>query len=306
MKEENSIVADIFRAKHEEFAMLSKNVKIEGKKMQFSWNGHEPAEVYINYPVKRKPGRIPAMINLHGGAFVDGDAVLLDSFCQKVADCLNIAVVNLNYKLYPDVRYPYPVEETEHVLRYLEENTSSLDIDAGLIGACGFSAGATIAFGTEADLIKKNIRGFDFIVGFYPMVSGRLCDIDEDSPYPATDETMTKAMFEAMNGYADNPICSPLLAETEVLGKFPPSVILSCGKDSLGRMGREFVSRLALSGVSVIYREFKNAYHGFAEVNRPDFFLPDERKNEEQHRLTKAAEKWIMDGISLIIKYMEG
>lgn len=302
MKHSEKEITDIFEKRHSMFKELSAKLNPSGKKMIFSCANPGNVEAFINYPVEDERQSYPVVFNLHGGAFADGDAVTLDSFCQMLADRMGVMVVNLNYKLFPEVKYPYPVEETVAVLQYIRNNAELLKADKSEIGACGFSAGASIAFGAEVQLLEKKEKGFDFLIGAYPMTSGRMEDVDENSPFQATDEILTDAMLYAMNGVEDSPVCSCLLAEDDILRKFPPTILFTCGKDSLGPMGRSFAGKLAENGVTVISKCFPDALHGFVEVNRPDFIFPDDRKNDVQEKYTKDAENFICMGMDLLKK----
>lgn len=282
----------------------NKNLVLKGKKLTFSLDGYR-TNVIINYPIHLKDNYYyPAIINLHGGGFIAGAAANIDSYCQMLADKLNVVVINLDYKLYPEVKYPYFTEELKRTLKYVRINANELKIAPNMIGACGFSAGGTIVFGTEVELIKNN-DSFDFLLGIYPMVSGRPGDVEKESLYPAVDEMMGKAMHLAMNGYENVESCSALLADDNIIKKFPYTLIITCGKDSLGTMGRRFVDKLTKNNCHVISKTYENAFHGFIEVNREDFNTPDNRKTDEQMNLTKAAEQYICDELLNLLKKEE-
>ncbi len=283
----------------------NKSLDLKGNKLTFSIDGYS-TDVIINSPTLIKENyNYPAIINLHGGGFIAGAAPNIDSYCQMLADKLDVIVINLDYKLYPEVKYPYFTEELKRTLKYVRTNAKDLKINPNMIGACGFSAGGTIVFGTEVELIKGN-DSFDFLIGIYPMVSGRPEDVEKDSLYPAVDDMMGKAMLLAMNGYENVDSCSALLADDSILEKFPYTLIVTCGKDSLGTMGRRFVDRLSENKCRVISKTYENAFHGFIEVNREDFNTPDSRKTDEQMSLTKAAEQYICDELLNLLKKEEG
>ncbi len=273
-----------------------------GRKMEIAWDGHAPVRVILNYPKNNRKEKYPVLINVHGGAFAEGDAVTMDSFCQRVADDLGILVVNLNYRLYPEVSYPYPVDEADQVCKELKAKAEEFHVDADNIAIGGFSAGATIAFGSEIRALQNGEEGYRCIFGCYPMTSGRHEDVEMDSPYAAAGGELGAAMDFAMEGWTEDPVCTSLLAGDDILRKIKGAVIVTCGKDSLGRMGRSFAARLAENGVKLFYQEFENAYHGFVEVNRPDFFLPDDRKNPEQAAYTEEAEKFMIDGLARMLE----
>ncbi|MGI6057359.1 MAG: alpha/beta hydrolase fold domain-containing protein [Bilifractor sp.] len=295
-------VIDFYKLNAEKMAPLYQARSPIGTRKEIPFEGHKPVRVIVNYP-RRTIGNdlYPVYINVHGGAFAEGDAVTMDSFCQKVADELGILVINLNYRLFPEAYFPYPVQELDAVYRYVKENVVKLKIDTSRIAAGGFSAGATIVFGHEVSLIQKGEEGYKCILGGYPMTSGRHEDVDNDSEYAAATNELSAAMDLAMGKWIDNSMCSSLHASNEIIQKIKGAVIVFCGKDSLGKMGRDFALRLVSNGVPCFVREFRNAYHGFIEVNRPDYFMPDERKTEEQLKYCKEAEQFLINGLSVLL-----
>lgn len=48
----------------------------------------------------------PVFINVHGGGFVAGDPEGDDRFCKRVNEQLKIHVVNVEYRLAPEVMFP--------------------------------------------------------------------------------------------------------------------------------------------------------------------------------------------------------
>ena len=295
-------VIEFYNSESERMKSLYSNRSIQGKRGIIPWGSpdHDDIQVIWNRPLTGLQQNSPVLINIHGGAFAEGSAVTMDSFCQKVADSLKILVVNLDYKLFPEVTYPYPVEETSVVHEYLIKKADLLSIDPDRIAVCGFSAGATIAFGSELELLQRGDKGYRCIVGGYPMTSGRSED-EEQCPYEATNDLLSMAMKMSMNGMENDPICSCLLANDAILKKIEEVIICTCGKDSLHSMGNDFAKRLVHNGVPLLYRDYKNALHGFIEVNEPSYFLPDERKNDEQLGYALDAEDFIIKGLSIML-----
>lgn len=292
-------IVGFYRKRAAEMAALYDQRKTSGERRTIPFPEHKAVRVLVNHP--RKPldcsNGIPVYINLHGGAFAEGSAVLMDSFCQNVADALGIVVVNLDYRLFPEVYYPYPVEELNTVYDWLCGLTGPERIDTSRICVGGFSAGATIALGSATELIRHGRRGYCCVVGCYPMTSGRKEDVDSSSPYAATEGELSAAMDLSMGEYTDKPICSPLLEEDEYIRQIKSAVMITCGRDSLGEMGRRYVQRLKDNGVPLLYKEYPDALHGFVEVNQPDYFFPDERKSADQRQMAESAEQFIISGL---------
>lgn len=274
---------------------------VHGSKYNIPWTGHMPIRIIVNRPQKKAYKNIPAFIHLHGGGFIEGDAVTMDSFCQNLADTLGILVVNISYRLAPDFIFPYQIQEIKRVYEYLLANASDLGINTERIAIGGFSAGALLAIGTVIQDILSGGNSYRCCVCGYPLTSALKEDIDQNSVYDTLDANMADMMSYYYHGEEKNILNSPLYASEKTLEKMPACIILTCGKDSLGNMGKRFTQRLIQCGVPVYFKEFKEAYHGFIEVNRPDYFLPDNRKNDKQKMLTNLAEKFIIEGLSIML-----
>lgn len=272
-----------------------------GERLEIPWEGHLPIKVLMNVPANKPTGKVPYYINAHGGGFIEGDAVTMGSFCQKIADELGIVVMNINYRLSPDHVFGYQVEEVKVLRQYVKEHQDALGIDASRCGIGGFSAGASLTLSCVVRAIQNGEDPFKCCVLGYPVTTMLPGAIDPNHPYPAGDETMMRAMDFFCNGQESDPACSPLIAEDSLLEQFPATILITCGKDVLSEQGRKFGARLVQCKVKLDFEEYKDAYHGFLEVNRPDYFWDDPRKNEEQMALTVEAEKLIINGLSAML-----
>lgn len=272
-----------------------------GKAFEIPREGRPAVKVLLNYPSEPSEKPYPVYLNMHGGGFVEGDALTMDSFCQKLADRLGILVVNVNYILFPKEKYPYQIEEVESIRKYILEHGDELQADVTRIGLGGFSAGATLALGAVIKSIKEKSEGYRCCMCGYPMTSALAQDQDQESAYPAGDAEMLRAVKMFVDGEEKNPQVSVKFAEDEIVKAMEGVIIFYCGKDSLGKQGKEFAERLVRCGVPVLVKEYKEAYHGFIEVNRPDYFLDDPRKSEEQAIYTKDAEEFVIAGLSYML-----
>lgn len=272
-----------------------------GEPMKIPWEGELPVRFYINRPTVPPQGKMGVFLNLHGGGFIEGDAKLMGTFCQKLADRLGIFVVNVNYRLAPDHLYPYQCQEIDAIYAWLEENASRLGIDLVHCGIGGFSAGATIALNSVARCLQRGEKRYSCCVLAYPYVSGDPAENDAESAYQAGDETMMRVLNYYFNGRENEPECSLLNADEVLLSKFPGVVEITCAKDSLGRQGRKLAAMLAMAGVRLDYKSYTDALHGFIEVNRDDYDPNDPRRSSEQAAFCEDAEEFIIRGLASML-----
>ncbi len=90
----------------------------------------------------RKP--VPAVVALHGGAWVSGKRSDMDPIATELAK-RGVFVAASQYRLAPRFKYPAQLEDAQTAVRYLRAESKKLGIDGSRIGAVGVSAGAHLA-----------------------------------------------------------------------------------------------------------------------------------------------------------------
>ena len=71
---------------------------------------HGPVPATVYWPTAGGP-RPPAYLNFHGGGFVIRHPEQDDPLCRYLAAVAGVAVINVDYDVAPQVRFPTPVEE---------------------------------------------------------------------------------------------------------------------------------------------------------------------------------------------------
>lgn len=94
----------------------------------------------IYYP-KGTIERLPAIISIHGGGYVYGDKEVYRHYCGFLAE-LGFTVVNFNYHLAPQTKFPVQLTEINSVMRWVAANGKDHHIDTDRIFLVGDSAGA--------------------------------------------------------------------------------------------------------------------------------------------------------------------
>ena len=88
--------------------------------------------------------RIPAIVNIHGGGFVYGSKEIYKYYCMSLAQ-RGFVVVNFNYRLAPENKFPCALEDINQVLCYIEKECDNYSIDKNRLILVGDSAGAQLA-----------------------------------------------------------------------------------------------------------------------------------------------------------------
>ncbi len=230
------------------------------------------------------PGtRLPVVVNMHGGAWTGGDAVLMETFCRLLADELPALVINVNYTKADEASIPYAIDEIVDVIRYFAAHGAAHGIDPGKMVVGGHSAGAHLACCADFVLAQEGFR----------LRAQMLV-------YPVADMTANNDGFRQYrslwfpDGGWDLPHVSPLHAPAEMLEKVSPAIFILCGRDTLRSRGLAYAKRLLELGVEVKVREYRDAEHGFLEVNRPDYPQDDPRVSPEQAAMARDCEAYLI------------
>lgn len=115
----------------------------------------------------------PVIINVHGGGWFYGDKELYSHYCCHLAGC-GAVVVNFNYRLAPQNKYPAAVQDVACVVRYIHENAKALGLDMQRFYMTGDSAGAQLV--ANYCIIASN-RDYRYELDFftYDRLPQRIC-----------------------------------------------------------------------------------------------------------------------------------
>jgi len=278
----------------EAFAQLNEQRKkfaqmpVSGERFTVPREGLDGVDTILYRPAKVTQGPLPVLFNLHGGAWVGGDAVLMDSFCSLLADEIPAMIVNVNYKKLDVHTFPYPQAELCDAVLYFAEHADEYNIDKSKFAIGGHSAGAHISSGA-AIMLKE--RGFKLACQMlvYPFVDFTMSSGEEGTRYL---KQLITSLFP--DGDLTHRWLSPLQAKDNELEGVAPAIIIVCGKDELKPHGVAYAKRLIDVGVAVKYKEYPEALHGFLEANRKEY-EGDPRRYPEQLEMTKDCEKHLMN-----------
>lgn len=87
--------------------------------------------------------KYPVIVSVHGGGWFYGDKELYSHYSCLLAEH-GYVVVNFNYRLSPQNKYPAAIEDVAYLIRYIHENAQTLGIDIDNFYMVGDSAGAQL------------------------------------------------------------------------------------------------------------------------------------------------------------------
>ncbi|MCR1838941.1 alpha/beta hydrolase [Murimonas intestini] len=246
----------------------------------------ENVPVLIYRPEKKNAEKLPVFFNMHGGAWVAGDAMMMESFCQLLAESVPAVVVNINYHKADVIPLPEMSAEACDCVRYFAGHAKEYGIDNSRMAIGGHSAGANIAAGTVLRLKECGID-MKLQILVYPCV-----DLRPEANCGWMNMVISSVVPE---GHLEECHISPMAAEDEQIKALCPAVIVACGRDDLKPHAFNYAKRLIDNGVNVYFREYEHAEHGFLEVNRPDYEpSTDGRINAEQGAYARDCEQWLI------------
>lgn len=238
----------------------------------------------IIYRPKEDNAPLPVLFNVHGGAWVGGDASQQDSFCAEMAERLHALVVNINYKKVDVYPFPYPQEEIRDTVIYYAAHAKELGLDRKCFSLMGYSAGGHLCAGASMLLKEAGVQPASQILA-YPFLD--FTGWDDSGKGSVLSRLMDDLFFPGIK--KTDPLISPGAAADEKLKLLPPTILIICGQDPLRTQAETFRKRLQSLKVPVEYMEYPEAVHGFLEVNRPEY-KQDAAKSPEQERLARHCE----------------
>ena len=218
----------------------------------------------------------PVLIWFHGGGFVIGNYSNDDMQCSEIVRYTGYIVVNVDYRLAPENKFPDGVNDAVDALMWTKTYIKNYGGDAEKIYLSGESAGGTIATATTAvnydsmitDTSKKvDIKGL-FIL--YPCLEHGVYR-DSHFRYSNTFALLTlKQMMYFWSLYLndqwkdalDYRAC-PLRTPRNILEQFPPTLIVLAKNDILLDEGLAFENLLQDARVPVKKVIYDDVYHGF-------------------------------------------
>ena len=245
--------------------MIKSDEELIGEHFYIKRDGADDIDVNLYRFAGETP--VPLVINIHGGAFVAGDADTLDTQSDRIARAWVCAVVTVNYRLMKDgITKQYAVDEVKDTVKYMAANADAYGIDSEKIYLLGYSAGGYHAMAAALQLHSEGVTVKGQIL-CYPFLS----DVLEQ--YNALPDAQKKTV--------------------------PPALFILAGDEPIGKGSLAYRTALEENGVSAALITYDGALHGFIEENNPEYekLHFHDSKSPEQEKMAREAEneigKWI-------------
>lgn len=208
-------------------------------------------------------GRGPALLWIHGGGYLVGDAAQDDARCRRFAHELGATVASVTYRLAPQHPYPAPLEDCYSALTWLGRLPS---VDPTRVAIGGASAGGGLA--AALALLARDRGEIDVAAQLlvYPMIDDRtVLRTDLDNPgYRLWNQSSNRFGWRAYLGDADPNVAVP--ARRNDLAGLPPAWVGVGTLDLFHDEDLAYANRLREAGVSCQVMVVQGAFHGFDRV----------------------------------------
>lgn len=204
-------------------------------------------------------GPLPAIVWVHGGAWVAGSKDAVANYLQVLA-AEGYATVGVEYSTGFGATYPKPVAQVNAALAFLTAHAAELGIDPGRIVLAGDSAGAQLAaqtalivtdpayaelIGIAPGLAAGQLRGVLLLSGAFDIDA-----VDYDGPFGWFSHTVLWA-YSGVKDFLDDERFRLMSVTNHVGPGFPPAFISSGNGDPLLKQAEALAGRLEGLGARV-------------------------------------------------------
>lgn len=175
----------------------------------------------------------PTIVNIHGGGWVYGTKEIYQFYCMSLAQ-RGFTVVNFNYRLAPENKYPAALEDINSVFCFLKEHGKEYYVDTENLLVVGDSAGGQLAshyltIFTNPEFAKLftfqtpdvKVRAVALNCGVYDTRNCVDTEVDEYLLEYIDKEKLTKDMWESLDTIK------------YMTSDFPPAFVMSAYHDFL-------------------------------------------------------------------------
>jgi acetyl esterase/lipase len=217
-------------------------------------------------------GALPAIVYMHGGGWVLGNAGTHDRLVRELAVGAGAALAFVEYPNAPEARYPVAIEQGYATAQWIAREGSSNGMDPSRIAVAGESVGGDMT--AALTLMAKERGDVQFVhAGIYYPVTDAAMDTASYDEFADGPWLTRKAMEWFWDAYVADPAqrmeitASPNQATIEQLKGLPPTLVLVDEADVLRDEGEAYAAKLRAAGVPVTAVRYQCIIHDFVMLN---------------------------------------
>lgn len=264
------IIIDQRSYAEDQLKMVKADDELAGRRFKIPRSGKD--DVSVNLYIPESSNKTPMLFNIHGGAFIGGNADTLDTQSDRISKSWNTAVASVSYKLAKDgISIEYGTEEISDAVKYFMHHADEYNLDTSKFVIMGYSAGGYHALKAVLNLKKEGID----------IAAQVLC-------YP----------------YIKDAADAFLTLSEEQKTTLAPALFLLAGSDPIGDGSLAYEELLRNSGIQTAVKKYESTTHGFLEENNPEYEKLKNKpsKSPRQEEKAREAEKYISGWLKEIME----
>ncbi|GAA0900371.1 alpha/beta hydrolase [Pseudonocardia zijingensis] len=217
-------------------------------------------------------GPLPALLYVHGGGWILGNAGTHDRLVRELAVGADCAVVFVEYDRSPEVTYPVAVEQAYATAQWIGRDGAGESLDPSRLAVAGDSVGGNM--GAALTLLAKQRGDVTFVhQSLYYPVTDAAQDTTSYREFADGPFLTAKAMAWFWDAYLPDAgkraeiTVSPLRASLDDLAGLPPAFVVVGENDVLRDEGEAYARRLTQAGVPTTSVRYNGILHDFLMLN---------------------------------------
>ena len=214
------------------------------------------------YRPKDKEGKLPVLLNIHGGAWVYGDKKVYAPYCMYLA-AQGFAVVNASYRLAPKHTFPAPLEDVGSIMEWVVTNAKQYHLDLRNLFFVGDSAGAHLATAyTAIQLNSDYAKEFPKITvspKFVPKALVLNCGVfDMEGEVEHRGVLLTTFLTDILGEKPTGSSIKKMSPVRYITPDFPPVYLATSNGDFLRRHSHRLKEVLEQKQIDFVFKEYGN------------------------------------------------
>jgi acetyl esterase len=228
-----------------------------------------PARVVVYMPSATEGGPPPVHVNFHGGGYVMPLTELDDALCRFLAAEAGVAVINVDYVVAPQHRFPAPPRQAFEVVQWIASHGAEHGWDGSRLSVGGQSAGGGLAAAVARQALEEGGPAIALQVLHYPPLD--LVTSAKDKRAAIAKPMLRPWMAEIFDtSYVPDPrvradrLVSPANpADTADLKDIAPALVITAEFDLLNAEGERYAERLRKADALVELYDVPGVDHGY-------------------------------------------
>ena len=212
------------------------------------------------YRPKDAEGKLPVLLNIHGGAWVYGDKKVYAPYCMYLAS-RGFAVINASYRLAPRHTFPAPLEDIGKMMEWVFHHADEYGLDLSNLFFVGDSAGAHLATAYTAiqlnEAYAKNFPEIKVAKSFIPKGLLLNCGVfDMEAEWKKQGRALTPFLTDLLGEKPTVEAVKQMSPAQYITSDFPPVHLTTSHGDFLRKHSYRLKEVLEKKGVEVVFKEY--------------------------------------------------